>query len=435
MEHGARSRSRSARRSCRSGWSPTPAAALAGRVERARARARAPRTCRSRRCRTSSRRSSCSRGHMRVAERYIVYRAERALLRAQAAPAASRPGDPGAGGRRARRSGPARTCASGSRSRRSGWTCALDADALERELRRAIRPGHRPRRPAAARRAQRQGADGARRGVLAVRRPHPAHLRLRGDARLGHRARRRRRAARRRTSARSAPALRARRGDRAHRPAAARVRPRAARRGARSRPPTSTSTSSACRRSTTATCIIDKTGAKPRRIETPQLFWLRVAMGVCLARAGGASATARAIDLYATLQEPPLLLVDADAVQRRHAALAAVVLLPLQGRGHAVLDRRARASPRTRCARSGRAASAARGPRCAAPARTSSAPTARARASSRSSSCTTTSSSPSTRAASARAPAAPTSRSGTTTSASSSSCAATPATSAAARTT
>ena len=58
-----------------------------------------------------------------------------------------------------------------------------------------------------------------------------------------------------------------------------------------------------------------------------------------------------------------------------------------------------------------------------------------ARASSRSSSCTTTSSSPSTRAASARAPAAPTSRPGTTTSASSSSCGATPATSAGARTT
>ena len=82
-------------------------------------------------------------GHMRVAERYIVYRAERAMLRARAQV------DAGRAGRRsrcsrptaARRRGPAPTCASGSRSRRSGSTSTLDAAALERELRRAIRPG------------------------------------------------------------------------------------------------------------------------------------------------------------------------------------------------------------------------------------------------------------------------------------------------------
>ena len=39
---------------------------------------------------------------------------------------------------------------------------------------------------------------------------------------------------------------------------------------------------------------------------------------------GGRPRRARASTLYAHVQEPPLLLVDADAVQRRHAALAAV---------------------------------------------------------------------------------------------------------------
>ena len=43
--------------------------------------------------------------------------------------------------------------------------------------------------------------------------------------------------------------------------------------------------------------IVDKTGAEPRRLEAPQLFWLRVAMGVCLAEPE-AQRDARALDLY-----------------------------------------------------------------------------------------------------------------------------------------
>ncbi|HEX6024104.1 MAG TPA: ribonucleoside-diphosphate reductase subunit alpha [Solirubrobacter sp.] len=43
--------------------------------------------------------------------------------------------------------------------------------------------------------------------------------------------------------------------------------------------------------------LVDKTGARPRRIEAPQLFWLRVAMGVCLAEPE-AQRDARALDLY-----------------------------------------------------------------------------------------------------------------------------------------
>ena len=82
-------------------------------------------------------------------------------------------------------------------------------------------------------------------------------------------------------------------------------------------------------------------GRGARRLEAPQIFWLRVAMGVCLGepedeRDGPRPRPVRHV------QEPPLLLVDADAVQRGHAALAAVLLLPLLHRRHAVLDRRAR---------------------------------------------------------------------------------------------
>jgi ribonucleoside-diphosphate reductase alpha chain len=48
--------------------------------------------------------------------------------------------------------------------------------------------------------------------------------------------------------------------------------------------------------------IIDKTGAEPRRIEAPQLFWMRVAMGVCLGeeRVGR---EARVLDLYGVYKE------------------------------------------------------------------------------------------------------------------------------------
>jgi ribonucleoside-diphosphate reductase alpha chain len=43
--------------------------------------------------------------------------------------------------------------------------------------------------------------------------------------------------------------------------------------------------------------LVDKTGAEPRRLEAPQLFWLRVAMGVCLAEAP-AEREERALELH-----------------------------------------------------------------------------------------------------------------------------------------
>ena len=159
----------------------------------------------------------------------------------------------------------------------------------------------------------------------------------------------------------------------------------------------------------------------------------------CASRWASAStsrATARRASPASTaLQEPPLLPQHADAVQLRHAPLAALLLLPLLRRR---LAREASCSAASRTTRSSQVGGrprrlvdrGARHRRA-----TSTAPTARSRASSRSSSCTTTSSSPSTRAASARARAARIWKPGTTTSSSSSSCARTPATSAAARTT
>ena len=274
------------------------------------------------------------------------------------------------GRRRARRAGPAPTCASGSRSRRSGLDLPLDAAALERELRRSIRRRDRARRPRAAGRAQRQGADRARRRLLALRRPHPAHLHLRGDARLGHRARRHRRAARLRTSAAFRRALE--HGVEIGRDRPARCSSYDLDRLAAALDPTADLDFDFLGLQTLYDryLLVDKTGARPRRLETPQLFWLRVAMGVCLGETERPRG-ARARPLR-PLQEPPLLLVDADALQRRHAALAALELLPLQRRRLASSRSCSAASPRTRCARSGPAASAARGPRCAAPARTSS---------------------------------------------------------------
>jgi ribonucleoside-diphosphate reductase alpha chain len=47
--------------------------------------------------------------------------------------------------------------------------------------------------------------------------------------------------------------------------------------------------------------ICDKTGGAARRIEAPQLFWLRVAMGVCLAER--ADREARVLELYAAYRE------------------------------------------------------------------------------------------------------------------------------------
>jgi ribonucleoside-diphosphate reductase alpha chain len=51
--------------------------------------------------------------------------------------------------------------------------------------------------------------------------------------------------------------------------------------------------------------LVDKTGARPRRIETPQLFWMRVAMGVCLGERASNDVTReqRVIDLYSVYKE------------------------------------------------------------------------------------------------------------------------------------
>ena len=59
-----------------------------------------------------------------------------------------------------------------------------------------------------------------------------------------------------------------------------------------------------------------------RRIELPQAFFMRVAMGLAL---NEIDREARAIEFYDVLSTLRLHELDADAVQRRHAALAAVV--------------------------------------------------------------------------------------------------------------
>jgi ribonucleoside-diphosphate reductase alpha chain len=48
--------------------------------------------------------------------------------------------------------------------------------------------------------------------------------------------------------------------------------------------------------------IVDKTGRAPQRIEAPQLFWLRVAMGVCLGEAR-VGREARVLDLYGVYKQ------------------------------------------------------------------------------------------------------------------------------------
>ncbi len=49
--------------------------------------------------------------------------------------------------------------------------------------------------------------------------------------------------------------------------------------------------------------LVDKTGERALRIEAPQLFWLRVAMGVCLGEPGGEAREARALELYAMYRQ------------------------------------------------------------------------------------------------------------------------------------
>ena len=101
--------------------------------------------------------------------------------------------------------------------------------------------------------------------------------------------------------------------------------------------------------------------ATDRRIELPQAFFMRVAMGLAL---NEMDREARAIEFYDVLSTLRLHELDADAVQRRHAALAALELLPDHGvrRPRRASTRRSR---RTRCSPSTPAAWATTGRRCA----------------------------------------------------------------------
>ena len=74
--------------------------------------------------------------------------------------------------------------------------------------------------------------------------------------------------------------------------------------------------------------IVDKTGDKPRRLETPQFFWMRVSMGLFVPK----RKTARLGDpSLQPLQRPPFLLSTPYPLQLRHPPLPAFLLLPLQG--------------------------------------------------------------------------------------------------------
>ena len=311
-------------------------------------------------------------GHMRVAERYIVYRAERALLRARRTRPRRRPRS-----RCSRPTAEVEWTGADLRERIAfasiGLDLALDADGARARAAAGDPARDRPRRPAAARGAQRQGADGARQRVLALRRPHPAHLRLRGDAGLGHRPRRHRRAeggARARARRGAAP----RREDRPDRPAAARVRPGAARRRARShrRPGLRLPRPADALRPLPA----GRQDAARRRAGSR-----RRSCSGCGWRWASASPSPRTSATRARSTSTRCTASAASAPRRRRCSTPA--RCTRSSRRATSTRSRTRcprssgaASPRTRCARSGRAASAARGPRCAARARTSSPPTA-----------------------------------------------------------
>ncbi|HWK28021.1 MAG TPA: ribonucleoside-diphosphate reductase subunit alpha [Solirubrobacter sp.] len=239
-------------------------------------------------------------GFMRVAERYIVYRAERALLRAQqreapAAPAAIPVLD-----------GDVETLWDGTDLRERvafasiGLQLPLTADELERELRRAVRPGITradlrtlivlnakalmERDSEFSRFAGRilltyvyeetLGWDIVRDGIGALR---AAHVRA------------------------FAPGLR-------HGAAIGRIDPRLLDYDldalAAGLDPTADLDFDFLGLQTLYDryLLVDKTGPAPRRIEAPQLFWLRVAMGVCLAERED-ERSARALDLYAMYRQ------------------------------------------------------------------------------------------------------------------------------------
>ena len=178
--------------------------------------------------------------------------------------------------------------------------------------------------------------------------------------------------------------------------------------------------------------IVDKTGDKPRRLETPQFFWMRVAMGLFRAEKeeprSWASASTTSTKAAASAPPRPLSSTPAPSTPSFPPATSTRSTTPSSPSCSAALRK-------TPTSANGPVASVAHGPPSAAPAATSRAPMASPRASSHSSNCTTTSSWPSTKAANAAVPAVPTSSPGTTTSRTSSSSARTPVTTAAAVTT
>ena len=98
-----------------------------------------------------------------------------------------------------------------------------------------------------------------------------------------------------------------------------------------------------------------------QRIELPQAFFMRVAMGLALERDRPRGARDRVLPpaLHVRLHE-----LDADPVQLGHAAFAAVLLLPDHG-VRTTSTASTRRSRRTRCSPSTRAAWATTGRRCA----------------------------------------------------------------------
>jgi hypothetical protein len=295
-------------------------------------------------------------GHMRVAERYIVYRAERAMLRAQQANDAPAPAPVPvleADG------GETPWTGEDLRARIAFASIGLDldlgADELERELRRSIRPG--------------VAREDLRRLVILN-----ARTLVERDAELT------RFAGRILLSYVYEETLGC---DIAggSTPACWTTTPAGSRPGW-TRPPTWTSTSSACRRCMTATCSSTRpasarAGSRRRSCSGCAWRWAcawpSAATSARIARSPSTGCTSSAGSA------PPRPRCSTPAPLTRSCRPATSTRSRTRWR-----PSWAGAWPRTRCAPSGRAAWAARGPRCGAPARTSSPRTARARASCRS---------------------------------------------------
>ncbi|MDO8212195.1 ribonucleoside-diphosphate reductase subunit alpha [Conexibacter sp. CPCC 206217] len=251
-------------------------------------------------------------GHMRVAERYIVYRAERSLLRAQQA---GERGDAATGAAQSHPPVPvveaddSETLWSGADLRERiafasiGLDLPLDARELERELRRSIRPG-------IAR------ADLRRLTILnakALVERDAEFSRFAGRILLSHvyeealdwQIERDGIGALKAAHERALPAL-LERGVAIKR-IDARLLAYDVEQLAATLDPTADLDFDFLGLQTLYDryLLIDKTGRSPRRMETPQLFWLRVAMGVCLGERAEdpVAREQRVIDLYTVYKQ------------------------------------------------------------------------------------------------------------------------------------